>query len=283
MRTKRGFGLGGRTSVLLALTCVWLCSTATIWAASPGPPGPRAIQQRDLPVRITEPGSYVLTSNLVVTDPDVTAVYVITDNVTIDLNGFTIFGPEIGPEGSGYAINTAVQNNVVVRNGGVRGFFDPYGSCIHLPGSNNRVENVRVQSCPGEAIFVGSSSAIVDCQIAYSGSGVNTDGVTLVLNNTFLECFRCIMTSGGYPGGVVVMGNTCKSESVGIEVIGSGNRIEGNVVRGAETGIDLTGSTDSFFARNVLEGNDTPVVGDGDDIDGGSIDASLSNIILPVP
>lgn len=263
-------------SALLILVVLFLMTLPI--GALPNPPGPREIRQKDVPVRITEPGSYVLTSTLRITDPDVTAIYVESDDVTIDLNGFTIIGPEIGDVGTGYGINTDVRNNVVVRNGGVRGFFAPAGACIHLPGSNNRIENVRVQSCPAEAIFVGPSGAVVDCQIAYSGSGVNTDGATLVLNNTFLDSGGyCIMTYGGSPnayGGVVVMGNTCKSssgEGTGIIVLGPGNRIEGNVVTGTYNGIDLSQSTGSFFAGNLVQGIvDTAVVGAGDDWDGGN-------------
>src|SRR5215471_14991683 len=44
------------------------------------------------PVTITSPGNYVLDSDLAVADADTTAIDVSADNVTIDLNGFTIRG-----------------------------------------------------------------------------------------------------------------------------------------------------------------------------------------------
>src|SRR5262245_36759187 len=45
------------------------------------------------PVTLSRPGSYRLSGNLTIADPDTTAIEITTDNVTLDLNGFTISGP----------------------------------------------------------------------------------------------------------------------------------------------------------------------------------------------
>ena len=271
--------------VLLVVALILLGAQAN---AASTTSGPLVIQQKNVPVRITEPGSYVLASNLRVSDPAVNAIFVDTDNVTIDLNGFTIFGPERGPVGSGSAVNTSVKDNVVVKNGGVRGFYDPAAACIHLPGVNNRVENVRVQSCPQQAIFVGCASVIIDCQVSSSGSGINTDGTAQVVNNTFFDTGGyCIQTYGGRPnctGGALVMSNTCNRSQpggLGIRVVGPGHRIESNVITGVEIGIDLSESEGSFFAKNLLYGVSVPFVDAEDDVDGADVDPSLANIIVP--
>ena len=54
------------------------------------------------PLLISAEGSYVLTSNLVVTDPNLDAIQISSDYVTLDLNGFHISGPVTcsGPPGS---------------------------------------------------------------------------------------------------------------------------------------------------------------------------------------
>ena len=44
------------------------------------------------PVTLSQPGSYVLTSNLVVST-EVIGIDVTADNVSIDLNGFSLIGP----------------------------------------------------------------------------------------------------------------------------------------------------------------------------------------------
>ncbi len=47
------------------------------------------------PVTISQPGSYKLSSNLTITDPNATGIFINADNVTIDLNAFTILGPSV--------------------------------------------------------------------------------------------------------------------------------------------------------------------------------------------
>jgi hypothetical protein len=45
------------------------------------------------PVTITEPGSFRLTGNLTTSNVDTTLISISADNVTIDLNGFSLIGP----------------------------------------------------------------------------------------------------------------------------------------------------------------------------------------------
>src|SRR3954468_7937478 len=45
------------------------------------------------PVSITQPGSYRLTTNLIVADPNTNGIEISANHVTIDLNGFAIIGP----------------------------------------------------------------------------------------------------------------------------------------------------------------------------------------------
>ena len=47
------------------------------------------------PVTISQPGSYRLSENLIVADAATTAIHITADNVTLDLNGFSIIGPTI--------------------------------------------------------------------------------------------------------------------------------------------------------------------------------------------
>src|SRR6266571_8801026 len=47
------------------------------------------------PVIISVAGSYKLSGNLTVPDANTTAILITADNVTIDLNGFSIVGPSV--------------------------------------------------------------------------------------------------------------------------------------------------------------------------------------------
>jgi hypothetical protein len=72
------------------------------------------------PIVINHAGSYVLTDNLVVGDPDVDAIRIEVNDVTLDLNGHTIYGPTSAGLGKGiYVYN---QYGVTIRNGRVWGF-----------------------------------------------------------------------------------------------------------------------------------------------------------------
>lgn len=90
-------------TALLALCLV--LATKTVFAGDLTPPsGPvqstmktldqveprRPIGQSDVPVMITEPGSYVLTESLSPTASGQTAITIVASDVTIDLRGFAI-------------------------------------------------------------------------------------------------------------------------------------------------------------------------------------------------
>ena len=86
------------------------------------------------PVTISRSGSYRLSGNLSVDDATLHAVHITADNVSLDLNGFTIRGPvtcsgatpatiTCAPaSGYGNGVYASDRRSVVVRNGSVRGF-----------------------------------------------------------------------------------------------------------------------------------------------------------------
>ena len=83
------------------------------------------------PVTLGGEGSYRLTANLDVSDPNVDAIAVNGDGVEIDLNGFEISGPVsctgLGSAvscgaGTGMGVDAALKNRVDVRNGRIRRF-----------------------------------------------------------------------------------------------------------------------------------------------------------------
>lgn len=109
------------------------------------------------PITITRPGSYKLSSNLIVPDANTTGIEIAASHVTIDLNGFAILGPTdcsggLNPcagAGSGVGItNTGVQYNIAVRNGTVQGMG--FGG-IRLSGDSHVVSHMNVRSNGGEA------------------------------------------------------------------------------------------------------------------------------------
>lgn len=114
-------------------------------------------QSITLPYTITQPGSYVLTSNFTgvggadgfITD---------ADNVTLDLNGFTL----LGVNGAGFGIRSlGPQVNITVRNGNVRSWGT---EGVGLSGvSRAMIENVRCEGSTGGGMSVGTDSIVDSC------------------------------------------------------------------------------------------------------------------------
>lgn len=170
------------------------------------------------PFRITQPGSYQLTSNLVV-PANTSGIEIQADNVILDLNGFTISGPvtcfvHVGCTGS---VNDPIGilgfgSNPTVRNGSVVGF----NIGIFLPGpsvdsdislSGGLVEEIHVSN--NSAIGISIESGVVRRNTAnLNGSGIAM-GSSLVTENVanFNLAFGLVANVGGLYGSNTFLGN----------------------------------------------------------------------------
>ncbi|MHC4575494.1 MAG: right-handed parallel beta-helix repeat-containing protein [Planctomycetota bacterium] len=203
------------------------------------------IHASDLPLTITEPNSYYLVEDIDFTDTLNHAIRVECNDVTIDLMGFSLTGPDAG---GSCGIYMGWRTNVEIRNGTVRDF------CIGIyevssSGKQHRVINVRVMSNAlyGIALF-GYGHFVKDCTAAqngiygiYTGSGCTVTGNTAYSNDG----------SGIYAGtGSTATGNTTYDNgSIGIYT-GSGCTVTGNTVYynsnygiSASSGCTVTGNT----------------------------------------
>ena len=117
-----------QTLSILALTLIPAC----VWAAD----GQILINQAAVnaaggfPYVISQPGSYKLSGNLLLTDANKTAIRIATDFVTLDLGGFSIIGPNdcssgaCSANGAGNGIETLTDHvyfNITIRNGTIQG------------------------------------------------------------------------------------------------------------------------------------------------------------------
>jgi hypothetical protein len=137
---------------------------------------PRAINSCQT---ITEPGSYQLSRNLRVEGD---CLIVAADNVTIDLDGFTIEG-----DGTGQGIGDAdiPRQNITVRNGTVRNFR--IGVSLAKPGGEHSVRSVieRIRAVENTffGIRSGRYSVVRDCIASDNGtSGIFVSGGLIVGN-----------------------------------------------------------------------------------------------------
>ena len=229
------------------------------------------------PLTISQPGSYRLTSNLVQPSQHVPVIAVRANNVTIDLNGFTISGgnvcgPAAGGEscqqnssvGMGIATIDASLNQVstwsstVVRNGIISGTG---GSCIFLGGYNALVENVAVDNCGYFGIDANhgtvrhsrvanvSAAGIAANQVEDSYSRAAGDyGIlgALIARNRVEGCRWGILASqGGVVVGNSVIGSISQAINGSASALATGNALSGN-------GTDSLGTVKSVPANSNL-------------------------------
>src|SRR5258706_6236591 len=180
------------------------------------------------PVTLSVAGSYRLSGNLTVPDANTTAIQVTADNVTIDLNGFSILGPVVcsggfgscNLSGTGHGVDGPRLNltvvNGTIRGMGARGISAFGGRFVY-------VEKVHATSHGDGGMFVGNDVVVTGNTASLNGgSGIvvvrgTISGNTAVNNGRFGISFLC-------PSSVV--GNTAYSNSV---------------VNLNQTGIDPTG------------------------------------------
>jgi hypothetical protein len=146
------------------------------------------------PYVITQAGSYKLSGNL--TPPAGTdAIHINSNNVTLDLNGFTIGSAACVPDtcdgGSTYGImssSTHPHYNITVRNGIISGM----GVGVYLNGDSFTVEDLHVRNITGDGIVVtwtggNDPGSVIVRRNTLDGArvGLHVTGSALVADNTF--------------------------------------------------------------------------------------------------
>jgi hypothetical protein len=231
------------------------------------------------PVTIDQPGSFVLTSDLRVADANLDALQIQSDDVSIDLNGFTIVGPvdctglgsEVScqPSGSGRGVDQEQGDRLAVREGRVRGF----ASDGIRTGSRSRVEGLVLEANGGSGLNLSTHSiargvtvhrnaldgikAGANAVVRESAASSNLDdgidagaGASVVGNASYDNGGDGIEVSSG---SLVRDNSAYQNEDDGIETsigcLASDNVAYGNGSDGIEAGAD------SAIQRNALRSN----------------------------
>jgi parallel beta-helix repeat protein len=108
--------------------------------------------------RITQPGSYYLTSPIELAAGQA-GIVIAASQVSIDLNGFTISGPEGGTSGDGISVE-ASPTQIRVKNGGVRRVTQGI-NCSNC--ADGRFEDLSVSECSANGMLLGSFAVVERC------------------------------------------------------------------------------------------------------------------------
>src|SRR5271155_889756 len=103
------------------------------------------------PYTITNPGSYIVVKDLT-TAQNLDGIDINTSNVTIDLNGHTLYGPGTTASSFGNGIYSYVNgvDNITITNGAILNF---YGNGISLYNAQVHISKVKVLGCFFDGIY----------------------------------------------------------------------------------------------------------------------------------
>jgi hypothetical protein len=180
-----------------------------------------------VPFTISAAGSYYVTTNLT-SGTDENGILVAADNVTIDLNGFTLFG---GGGSSGEGVSTSgARTNIVLRNGTLRNWPGSGVNFYDSGASQTLVENVQAIGNTFTGIGVKNGSRVHECLAGGNGGGIIVD------NDSLVEHCKA---SGNAGDGIIAV-NNCE--------------LKDNQSTGNGTGLHLTG-VNTIVANNTVKTN----------------------------
>ncbi|MBL0870294.1 MAG: right-handed parallel beta-helix repeat-containing protein [Phycisphaerales bacterium] len=187
-------------------------------------------------VRISAPGAYYLTGNLLITASGIAGIEIAAPDVTLDLRGFRIIGsPTSGPGISSIASITGVK----ILNGTVTG---TNGAGISMPSSSDAVvENVRVQSSGNWGMLLGQGARVTGCQaIACTAGGISV-GTSSIIKDSIAR------------GNTSGIGFSSSSAGVITDCVSTGNNIGYQLgVGAAADGCVASGNASHGFSSNTI-------------------------------
>jgi hypothetical protein len=132
------------------------------------------------PIVISQPGSYYLAENILAFHSN-HGIEITTSHVTLDLNGFTVYGnTEVGSLDGIHV--TPLKENITIMNGTIRDFFHDgvdsqttFSQMSNLVVLNNLLDGIKV---------TGNSATIRDCIARNNGGvGILAGGSATIIGN----------------------------------------------------------------------------------------------------
>ncbi len=206
-----------------------------------------------VPYKISAPGLYYLAGDMTSTG---TGITVDANDVTIDLRGWQLSGPD---SGDNYGIYMNGCSNVEIRNGTVRS-FGAHGiyEASSYRGKEHRLVGVQAMLNGGKGVFLkGNSHSVKDCTATGNGGdGIDAGYASTLIGNGVYENQGAGIRARG---GCMVTGNTADDNQgdgihTGASCTVTGNTSSHNQASGINTGwgCTVTGNTAGDNQRNGI-------------------------------
>lgn len=224
---------------------------------------------------ITQPGSYYLTQNYTILGfpANVHGIKIAADNVTIDLNGYTLSGSSGALDG--IRCESGIFDNIDIKNGTLIGFvnginLEPLNSNeaiienVTVKNSDNfgiRIDSGRISNCiaignGGNGLQVSKNAIIEGCIVEGNNNGIDAIQACIIQDN--------IVRSNSLHGinvglnsivrdNLVLSNGTATGDRAGINVTGPNSLIQSNVVVNNDIGLQSTSV--SIFVQNIVSDN----------------------------
>ncbi len=246
-------------------------------------------QVKTFPIVISKSGSYKLRSNITVPDANTTAISVQADNVTIDLNGFSILGPTVCTVGSngyvtsctptatgsgGYGISSWNGSTwsaaTTVLNGTVQGMGR---SGVVLYGQWARVERVRAVRNGSCGIEAGNGSTILSNVTSENGdTGIRGNWEASVIVGNVAEG----NAGDGIEGGSVLANNAAVRNGANALFTADAAVIGNCAVHNAGDGLGVAGGEVGYTGNLFRSNTFGSVLGGGTDMGHNDCDGSTT-------
>ncbi len=184
--------------------------------------------------------SYRLTSDLVIPDENTHGIFISANDISIDLNGFSILGvscvgvivdctPNSG-SGDGITMGLTAILGTSIKNGSIIGMGRRGGSII---GSNARIENMIIRWNPSVGLLIRANTMVKNCTISNNGG----DGID----------------SGSGANSIIIGNRVFSNNSNGINV-GIASLIKNNTVHN-NASVGISGNSGSTIIKNTSYAN----------------------------
>lgn len=240
-----------------------------------------------VPTVIAAQGVWCMKANMASSVTSGDLILVVTNNVTIDCNGFKLGGLAAGPSSLTNGIAAPNRNNVTVRNCDIRGFHR--GIIMAGEFGGHLVEDNRLEGNLAAGIVLSGSRNVARRNRVYDTGGstespsvtaidISGDAIDNIIDGVVAADIEYYATGIGLANsGSVARGNQIRNLSggfqVGINVFDANSAVNDNVVvnEAPQPGRGIWGTSGTFCSANMVAGFTTEGITGCDLVAGNSV------------